>query len=114
MLNRKDALGQFEFLVLTAILQLREHASGLAITKRVSALGGRKVMSGSVYITLGRMERKGYVSSFIADPTSPYGDNPRRYFRLLAPGEKALKEAAETAKKLVEAVAESEPRWRPN
>src|SRR5688572_9912521 len=112
MKTAKDNLGQFEFLVLTAVLQLREHASGLAVVKRVCNLGKRKVMSGSVYMTLDRMERKGYVTSFISDPT-PFGDNPKRYFRMTAAGEKVLRDAASMARDLADIVDTSEPRWKP-
>jgi PadR family transcriptional regulator PadR len=112
MFKKKDPLGQFEFLVLTAVLELRDNAYGLAVTDRVAELAGRKVSAGAVYLTLDRMEDKGFVKSWYANATPERGGNHRRYFQLLALGERVLSEATETAKRVIQAVEAAGGRWR--
>jgi DNA-binding PadR family transcriptional regulator len=101
--KKKDPLGQFEQLVLTAVLQLRENAYGLGIARRVSRLGGREVSTGSVYMTLERLQDKGYVRSWIATPTEEAGGHPRRYFCVLPAGERVLGDSLEISRQLAKA-----------
>ena len=102
-MKKKDPLGQFEQLVLTAVLQLRENAYGLGIARRVSRFGGRDVSTGSVYMTLERLEDKGYVKSWIDTPTEEAGGHPRRYFCLLPAGERVLGDSLAISRQLAEA-----------
>jgi DNA-binding PadR family transcriptional regulator len=98
---------QFEQLVLTAILSLREDAYGVTIHKKVQHLARPRAVSlGAVYVTLDRLEDKGYVSSWLSDPTPERGGRAKRCYRLEAPGERALQESALTAKRMWDAVAE--------
>lgn len=67
-------IGQFEQLVLTAILGLRDDAYGVTIDARVVELSAPKAVSiGAVYVTLERMEQKGLVTSWLTDPTAARG-----------------------------------------
>ena len=71
---RIASVGQFEQLVLTAILTLRENAYGVTIQKKVADLARpKKVSLGAIYVTLDRLEDKGFVSSWLCDPTSERG-----------------------------------------
>jgi len=116
---KSDALGQFEQLVLTAILSLRDNAYGVTIHEKVSELARPKTVSpGAVYITLDRLEDKGMLSSWLTDPTPERGGRAKRCYRLEALGERALQESAETAKRIWETVAEvlgsgRRPKWNP-
>ena len=102
---RPDSLGQFEQLVLTAILTLREDAYGVTIHSKVQELARPKAASlGAVYVTLDRLEEKGLVSSWLSDPTPERGGRAKRCYRLEALGELALQESAVTAKRIWEAV----------
>jgi DNA-binding PadR family transcriptional regulator len=104
---RPDSLGQFEQLVLTAILALRDEAYGVTIHARVQQLAAPKAVSlGAVYVTLDRLEDKGLLSSRLSDPTPERGGRARRYYRLEALGERALQESAETARRIWEVIAE--------
>ena len=101
---KRDTLGHFEQLVLTAILNLREGAYGAAIHTKVSDLEGvRSVNLGSVYVTLDRLQDKGYVTSWFADPSPERGGKARRYFKLEAAGEQVLKDTLGQQKRLAEA-----------
>jgi PadR family transcriptional regulator, regulatory protein PadR len=54
---------------------------------------GRSVSRAAVYITVRRLEEKGFVSSRMSEPTPERGGKGRRYVRLEAEGAKALREA---------------------
>src|ERR1700741_4982809 len=102
-----DSLGQFEQVVLTAILALGDNAYGVTIHAKVEELSRpRKVARGAVYATLDRMEDKGLVASWLSDPTPERGGRSRRHYRLEKSGEKALAEAATTAQRLIDTIAQ--------
>ncbi|MBV9771109.1 MAG: helix-turn-helix transcriptional regulator [Bryobacterales bacterium] len=104
---KPDSLGQFEQLVLTAILTLREDAYGLTIHSEVQELARSKTISlGAVYVTLDRLEDKGMVASWLSDPKPERGGRAKRCYRLEALGERALQESAATAKRVWDVVAE--------
>ena len=104
---RPDSIGQFEQLVLTAILTLDDDAYGVTIHSRVQELARPKAVSlGAVYVTLDRLEDRGLVASWLSDPTPESGGRAKRCYRLKALGERALKESALTAKRIWEGIAE--------
>jgi DNA-binding PadR family transcriptional regulator len=101
-----DSLGQFEQLVLTAILTLHDEAYGVSIHSKVQELAGPRLVSlGAIYVTLDRMEDKGLVTSWLTDPTPERGGRAKRCYRLEALGERALEESAATAKRVWEVVS---------
>ena len=104
---KPDSRGQFEQLVLTAILTQREDAYGITIHSKVQELARpREVSLGAVYVTLDRLEDKGMVSSWLSDPTPERGGRAKRCYRLEASGERALEESAVTAKRIWETIAQ--------
>jgi PadR family transcriptional regulator len=108
-MGERPSLGQFEQLVLTAILDLGEDAYGVTIHRGAEALmAPRKCQLGAVYATLDRMEDKGLIQSWLSEPTAQRGGRARRHYKLTGDGEAALKEAAETARRICETV---EQKW---
>jgi DNA-binding PadR family transcriptional regulator len=104
---RLDSLGQFEQLVLTAVLALRDDAYGVSIHTKVEELAHPKSVSlGAVYVTLDRLEDKGFIVSWLSDPTPERGGRAKRFYRLEALGERALQESAVTAKRVWDGIAE--------
>ncbi|MGI8742417.1 MAG: PadR family transcriptional regulator [Bryobacteraceae bacterium] len=104
---KPDSLGQFEQLMLTAILTLREDAYGVTIHSKAEELARPKEVSlGAVYVTLDRLEDKGLIASWLSDPTAQRGGRAKRCYRLEALGERALQESAVTAKRVWDVVAE--------
>jgi DNA-binding PadR family transcriptional regulator len=87
------ALGEFEQLVLLAILHLRKEAYGIPIAEEIRRRAGREVSRAAVYITLRRLEEKGLVSSWIGEPTAERGGKGRRYVKVAASGLQALRES---------------------
>jgi len=103
-----DALGNFEQLVLTAILALDDNAYGVTIHAQVEELSKpRKVARGAVYATLDRMEDKGLIASWMSEPTPERGGRSRRHYRLEKPGQQALKDSAVAARRLYETIAKN-------
>ena len=103
-----DSLGQFEQIVLTAILALADNAYGVTIHAKVEELTRpKKAARGAVYATLDRMEDKGLIASWLSEPTATRGGRSRRHYRLEKSGEKALRESAKTAQRLVDTIAQN-------
>ena len=104
---KAESLGQFEQLVLTAVLSLREDAYGVSIHAKVVELARPKSVSlGAVYVTLDRLEDKGLISSWLSEPTAERGGRAKRCYRLEALGERALQESAATAKRIWDCIVD--------
>lgn len=88
-------LGEFELVVLLAVLQLGEDAYGVPVRDEIERRTGREVARGAVYITLDRLSRKGYLRSWLADATPERGGRPKRYFAVTARGSRALRDSLE-------------------
>ncbi len=89
-------LGEFEQLILYSVLQLGDHAYGVAIRQHIEERTGRVVSTGSIYTTLGRLEGKGLVSSTVGDPIPKRAGRPRKYYLLQPSGARMLKETYST------------------
>ncbi len=101
-----ESLGQFEQIVLTAVLALDDNAYGVTIHAKVEDLSRpRKVTRGAVYATLDRMEDKGLITSWLSEPTKERGGRSRRHYRLEKSGQQALRESARTAQRLFDVIA---------
>jgi PadR family transcriptional regulator PadR len=97
---KRDYLGNFELMVMLALLRLGEEAYGVPILREIEERGGREVALGSVYATLGRLEEKGLVSSKLGEPTPERGGRAKRYFRVTAQGLREVCEAKRALKRL--------------
>ncbi len=86
-------LGEFEHIVMAAVLRLDGEAYGTRIIQEIEDATGTRVKSGSLYITLDRLEAKGYVTSRVADPEPGRGGRPKRYMTVTPAGLRILKEA---------------------
>jgi DNA-binding PadR family transcriptional regulator len=88
-----SVLGEFEQIVLMAVLRLGDDAYGATIRRDIEARTGRRLSISGVYTTLDRLEQKGLVRSWIGEPTAERGGRRRKYFALLSPGKRALRSA---------------------
>lgn len=84
------ALGEFEQLVLLAVLRLKDDAYGVTIRRALAERVGRDVAAGAVYTTLGRLEARGLVSSRLAETTPERTGKRRRYYQVDPAGAQAL------------------------
>ncbi len=99
MENPKEYIGELEELVLLAILKLGEGAYGAAIHEALED-AGRRLAIGALYTTLSRLEEKGLVSSRMGEPTAERGGRAKKFFKVLAVGERVLDEAEAARRKL--------------
>jgi PadR family transcriptional regulator, regulatory protein PadR len=83
-------LGEFEQLVLLALLRLGNGAYGASIRREIQERTRRDVPIGSVYVTLARLERKKMVVSYVGMPSKERGGRRRKHYLMNDPGEQAL------------------------
>ncbi|UCG86904.1 MAG: helix-turn-helix transcriptional regulator [Gemmatimonadota bacterium] len=84
------SLGEFEQLVLLAILQLEDEGFALSILRELDRRAGRRVSRGALYKTLERLEEKRYVEWEVEETTPGRGGHPRRRFTVTRAGVAAL------------------------
>ena len=87
------ALGDFEQLVLLALVRLGPDAYGATVRREIEEHAGREISISAVYMTLERLEQKGLVRSHIGEPTPERGGRRRRHFDLLPLGARSLRDA---------------------
>ncbi|MES1258738.1 MAG: helix-turn-helix transcriptional regulator [Acidobacteriota bacterium] len=85
-----ESLGEFEHLILLAVLRLREDAYGMRVRREIAERTGRDVTIGAVYATLERLEHKGLVTVSIGEATPERGGRPKRSFQLTGAGVEAM------------------------
>jgi PadR family transcriptional regulator, regulatory protein PadR len=76
------SLGEFEQLVLLAVLRLGPNAYGVPIRREIEECTGRPVARGAVYMTLERLHAKGYLRSWHSEPTAERGGRSRRHYEV--------------------------------
>jgi PadR family transcriptional regulator, regulatory protein PadR len=89
----KQVLGEFEQMVLLAIVRLRSGAYAVPIVEEIETRTGREVAPASVHVTLRRLEQKGLITSWLSEPVPERGGRARRCVRVEAEGVRQLREA---------------------
>jgi PadR family transcriptional regulator len=87
----RDFLGKFEHVVLLTLLHLGENAYGVSVRREIKSRIRRDVSIGAIYATLDRLQMKGYVTSYLGDPTPERGGRSKRYFRVSGKGMAAVR-----------------------
>lgn len=95
-------LGEFEQLILLAILRLRDDAYGVSIRAELADRAGRNVAPGAMYTALERLESKGLITSRMSDPTPQRGGRAKRHVAVTAAGMKALTRAVHAYERLLD------------
>jgi len=85
-------LGDFELMVMLALMRLGSDAYGVPISREIEQQSGREIALGSVYATLERLEARGLVTSHLGKPTAERGGKAKRYFRVTSNGLRKVKE----------------------
>jgi PadR family transcriptional regulator, regulatory protein PadR len=88
-----DALGEFEQLVLLAVLQLGAQAHAATVRETIEEGASRRVTRGALYATLDRLTSKGFLDWEVEESTPARGGIPRRRFRVTEPGLAALRQS---------------------
>ena len=86
-----DLLGEFERLVLLAVLRCDSHAYALPVRREIEEAAERSVSRGALYRTLERLATKGLVDYRFEDADETRGGHPRKIFRVTPPGVEALR-----------------------
>jgi len=94
-------LGEFEQVVLLAILRLDENAYGVTIRAEITACTDREPAPGALYTTLDRLQEKGLVTSRLGDPTPQRGGRAKRFFTVTAAGVQAVTQAQRSYQRLL-------------
>ena len=83
-------VGEFEHVVLLALLRLGNGAYGASIRREIRERTGRDAAVGSVYMALSRLEQKQMIVSYAGIPTAQRGGRRRRHYLIDSEGQKAL------------------------
>lgn len=106
-------LGEFEQLILLAVVRLKDAAYGIKIRDEIEARTGRDISIGSVYSAIDRMERRAFVSSQLGEPSSERGGRAKRFYRIERPGVAALHESQASLASLWDGVELDPDGWQP-
>jgi PadR family transcriptional regulator, regulatory protein PadR len=104
----RSYLGEFELMILLAILHLDDQAYGVPIARELERHRGREVSIGSVYAALERLQTKGLIASSLGDPTPERGGKAKRYFRVNREGVRQVNETRRVLTSLWKQV----PQWK--
>jgi PadR family transcriptional regulator, regulatory protein PadR len=105
-----DFLGEFEQLVLIALIRLNDEAYGMAVRREIEARAGRDVSIGAVYATLDRLESKGLVKAKIGESSDERGGRAKKCFTITGTGARALEKSQQALRHMLEGLP---PRWNP-
>jgi DNA-binding PadR family transcriptional regulator len=86
-------LGEFEHVVLLAVLRLGDSAYAVTVRDEIERRTSRRVSRGSIYVTLDRLETKGYLKSRLAEPTAVRGGRAKRFYTLRPRAVAALRDS---------------------
>jgi DNA-binding PadR family transcriptional regulator len=102
----REALGNFELMVLLALIRLGDDAYGVPISEAIEESTGREVLLGSVYAALDRLQEKGFVTSEMGDPTPERGGRAKRYFHITSKGLRQVRDTKQALTKLWKEIPE--------
>ena len=111
-MTSRSYLGEFELMLLLAVVHLGDEAYGVPISRELEAHRGRGVSLGSVYAALERMEAKGLVISTLGDSTPERGGKAKRYFHITKEGLRQVHETRRVLTKLWQKLPELNPAER--
>ena len=95
-------LGEFEQKLMLAVMRLGGNAYGVKIREEINERTERDVAIGQIYTVLGRLERKGFVSSRMGDPTPERGGRAKKFYKVTAKGQRVLRESQLAIERLSE------------
>src|SRR3989442_44103 len=89
----RELLGNFELMVLLALIRLEDEAYGVPIAQVIEESTGKAVVLASVYAALERLEGKGLVTSELGEPTAERGGRAKKYFQITGRGLREVRAA---------------------
>jgi DNA-binding PadR family transcriptional regulator len=104
MKKPSNYIGEFEELVLLAILSQGDNAYGVTIRQALEEATSRSITIGSLYTTLSRLEDKGLVQSWVGEPTAERGGRAKRHYKVKGSAQSLLKEVQTARQRLISLV----------
>jgi DNA-binding PadR family transcriptional regulator len=95
-----DRIGDFEQLILFAIVRLGAEVSTVTIRQQIEARTGRTISPGALYTALDRLETRGFLTSRLGDPTPERGGKRKRLYTIEPAGARALTRSYEALRKM--------------
>jgi PadR family transcriptional regulator, regulatory protein PadR len=95
-----ESVGEFEQLVLFAIIRLEADASAVTVRQAIESRTGRAISSGALYTALDRLEARGFVSSRLGEPSPVRGGKRKRLYTIEPAGARALTRSYEALQKM--------------
>ncbi len=92
--------GEFEILVLLAILRLNEGAYGVTIREKLEAETSRRLTLGTIYKSLSRLEDKGFLSARTSEPTAERGGRRKKLYQVSLSGRAAVQDSLADLRRL--------------
>ena len=89
----RGSLGEFEHLILLAVYRLGRDAYGVPVIREVEDRTGRSVTQAAAYLTLRRLEDKGFIKSRKGKPTAERGGRAKRFFEITRTGTAQLRDS---------------------
>jgi PadR family transcriptional regulator, regulatory protein PadR len=86
-----DSLGPLEFEILASLIERPRDAYGVTLMERVEDRTGKRRSLAAIYAALDRLQRKGLISSWWGEPTDVRGGRRKRYYRIEASGQEAVR-----------------------
>ena len=93
-------LGEFEELVLLVVAILHDNAYGISVMDEIVAQTSRKASVSTIHSTLNRLEKKGFIESYVGGASATRGGRSKRLYRINAAGEQALQQVRAQREKL--------------
>jgi len=103
---KPNYLGEFELVVMLTVIRLGDGAYGVPVSREIEQQTGRDVAFGTVYATLERLQKKGFVSSHLGEATPERGGRAKRYFRVTATGLRTVRETKQSLTRLWQGLRE--------
>jgi len=100
-MNNAPSLGEFEQIVLLAIMRLGDSAYGVSIRTEIESCARRKTSPGALYTTLERLEQKKLLVARSGEPTPERGGRAKRFYKLTKDGRERIVEAQSTFRRLM-------------
>lgn len=99
------SLGDFEHLILLAVMRLGDEAYGMKVRREIANRTGRDVAIGAVYATLDRLTEKHLVKSTLGEPTAERGGRAKRTFQVTPAGLQAVDRTQQHLREMVEGLS---------
>lgn len=104
-MGRGDYLGEFEMVVMLGLARLEDEAYGMTVFEEIRDVTGRDLTIPAVYVTLNRLEKKGYVEARTGNASPERGGRAKKYYRITDEGHRVLASTQEMLSRLAQGIS---------